>query len=182
MQTNKRHGLLGIAALALATLALAPAAFAQGKRVAVTPAEQKKLNVFFSNFSEVLLDSFTEAKPLSQGQLLRFAANHFYLNSKQGKLMTRVRAKAIVKLYFDRTLTAWYAPKGYSMVKGKIDTDPRAAGEESYTSKLIALVALGESRFRAIVLDSGEHGTVLHTKAVIAHRHGRYVLLEYQRG
>ena len=123
-------------------------------------AERKKLNTFFSNFSEANLESFTQ-DTLTEQVLLDFALIHSYINNFKSLIPSPDGAtmgvpSALVdkatERYFGRTLAS-HKEKTYSM--------PAADGEAYIFSQIGKLVGLGDNRFQAggIIYSTGSGGT-----------------------
>ena len=126
----------------------------------LTAAEQKKLDTFFSNFSEAHVESFTQ-ETLTEKTLLDFALIHCYIN--KFKSLTRqpdgltmgVPAQLVdqaTERYFGRTISQ-HAEKVYKI--------PLADGEAYTFSQINKMTPLGADRFKAegFIYSTGSGGT-----------------------
>ena len=129
----------------------------------LTAAEQKKLDTFFSNFSEAHVESFTQ-ETLTEKTLLDFALIHCYIN--KFKSLTRqpdgltmgVPAQLVdqaTERYFGRTISQ-HAEKVYKI--------PLADGEAYTFSQINKMTPLGADRFKAegFIYSTGSGGRLTH--------------------
>jgi hypothetical protein len=106
------------------------------------PAEQKSLNVFFSNFSEADLKSFTP-QTLSDDLLLDFALAHNLINRVSSLEKSRDGNSVIVtSAQIDKT-TEKYFGKKVAQHHRQTYTRPLAEGEAYTFSQLSSLTDLG---------------------------------------
>ncbi|WP_295455338.1 hypothetical protein [uncultured Thiodictyon sp.] len=165
--------------------------------VTLDPAQQKALNVFFSNFSEADLRSFTP-QTLSDATLLEFALAHNLINrlkslqkSKDGYsvIITSEQVDRAAEKYFGKRLTHH---------RSSTYTQPLADGEAYTFSQVRSLADLGGHTYLANgVIYSGDtpnpHGTPAQWQqageavaqvgsfvAKIKSVGERYVLIEYK--
>ncbi|WP_295386071.1 hypothetical protein [uncultured Thiodictyon sp.] len=164
------------------------------------PARQKTLNVFFSNFSEANLKSFTP-QTLSDATLLEFALAHNLIN-RRASLQTSKDGNSVMipSTQVDAT-TEKYFGKKVARHRSATYTQALADGEAYTFSQIRSLTDLGGQTYLANGViyraDSGgtpnPHGTPAQWKkagdeveqvgsfiARIKAMDGRYVLLEYQ--
>lgn len=129
---------------------------AAGKEVTLSAAEQKKLNVFFSNFSEAYLEPFT-AGNISDDELIKFGVLHNFINNRKNfqrsgdYLMIKSDAvsKSIEK-YFGNTFKAHNPTKDYKYKDGYYfiqNTD----GEAHTFSQVASMSDAGGDRYVALV-------------------------------
>ena len=125
-----------------------------------TSPERKKLNTFFSNFSEAYVESFTQ-ETLTEKNLLDFALIHSYINNPKSlirfpdNLNVGVPAKLVdraTERYFGRTISR-HEQDVYKM--------PLASGEAYTFSQINRVVPLGANRFQAegFIYQTGSGGT-----------------------
>ena len=126
----------------------------------LTTVEQKKLDTFFSNFSEAHVESFTQAT-LTDKALLDFALIHSYINNPKSLIQSKdglnvgVPAQLVDKAterYFGRTISQ-HAEKVYMI--------PKADGEAYTFSQINQVIPLGADRFQAkgFIYSTGSGGT-----------------------
>jgi hypothetical protein len=140
----RRIILLGLVFLFL----LLPAMAAAQSAVKLEPAEKKKLDTFFSNFSEVNLKSFNQDS-LSREDLLNFALDHIYKNNYKSIKHSKETNSAVIPAavvdkvtdkYFGRTLPQ-HAKAEYIV--------PEASGEAYIFSQVVKLADVGQNRYQA---------------------------------
>ncbi len=123
-------------------------------------AQQKNLNVFFSNFSEARVASFTQGA-LTDQNLIDFALRHMYINkfrslkpSKDGSSVTATteQVDTVALKYFGKKI-AQHKEKSYSI--------PVADGDICFFSQLNTLEDLGSDTFKAngTIYSTGSGGT-----------------------
>ena len=116
--------------------------------------EQKKLNVFFSNFSEAFVEPFHQ-NTLTDHTLIRFGMAHNYAN--RAKLFekiengekSRIRASYIdesAKKYFGRNIAKHQTSGEYQYRNGFYDI-VNASGEMQQFSQATRVVDLGGNRY-----------------------------------
>lgn len=126
----------------------------------LTAAEQKKLDTFFSNFSEAYVQSFTQ-ETLTEKTLLDFALIHSYINNPKSLIKSKdgltagVPAQLVdkaVERYFGRTISK-HAEKVYTI--------PMADGEAYTFSQINKMTPLDADRFQAegFIYSTGSGGT-----------------------
>ncbi len=124
------------------------------------PAQQKNLNVFFSNFSEAQVASFSQGE-LTDQAMIDFALRHLYLNkfkslkpSKDGLavMATTEQVDTAALKYFGQK-PAQHKEKTYSI--------PVADGDLFYFSQLDMLEDIGSDTFKAsgTIYSTGSGGT-----------------------
>lgn len=145
--------------LTILLLAIPLLALAQSE-MKLDAAQKKKLNTFFSNFSEVDLKSFKQ-NSLSDVALLEFGLAHNFINrekslkkSKDGNsvIITSEQVDAATIKYFGKTVTQH---------QGKTYTRPMASGEAYTFSQINSLGELGGNTFLAkgVIFTTGSGGT-----------------------
>lgn len=127
----------------------------------LTVAERNKLDIFFSNFSEVRLPDFTEGN-LPLDALLNFGVEHVRMNTP-GREMTSLdahhwgvdveRVRASVDKYFGIKLaeTDLRATTRYSLSNNGFYILPKADGEGVVFSQVISFEALDAGRYKAML-------------------------------
>ena len=131
-----------------------------GKEIKLTLAEKKQFNTFFSNFSEVFVESFEKDK-ITDKELISFGVLHNYRNNDkrfaeagndyQVKIKTSYIDESVLK-YFGRKIT-----KHQSVEEGRIEYREgwyyltEATGEESVFSQITSLHDDGNNIYTAIV-------------------------------
>ena len=128
-----------------------------GKEVKLIPVEKKKLNIFFSNFSEVNLKPFTNAS-ISDEDFINFGVLHNYKNNY--KLFTRVDdangkikedyVNASIMKFFGRTVNSHKSTSDYKYKNGFYFI--QLADGEAYTfSQIEKLIDIGNDLYIAFV-------------------------------
>ena len=111
---------------------------AEGREIRPSKEEWKKLNVFFSNFSEVFLDSFSEGE-VTNDELIRYGISHNYHNnpnliekvsSTSGRLAARY-VEASVKKYFGIAQVMHHSVGYHEYKDGLIRTELRVCGKRA---------------------------------------------------
>ncbi len=126
--------------------------------VKLSPDEQKKLNTFFSNFSEIFLESFTENQ-LNDKILIRFGVFHQYVNSPScfknaGNNKVKIKDLQVnlaAEKYFGRNIIT-HLPVDEIEYKEGFYFIPQAAGEAHQFSQVEKLMQLEGENFEAIVV------------------------------
>lgn len=172
--------------------------------------DKKALNIFFSNFSETDLKSFTQDKGAGDEEMIRFGVLHNYINkfSKFEKLdeyNVKIKKEFVdetSKKYFGKTILNHKAIEGIKFSKGFYSI-PLADGEAYTFSQIDQLFDIGEQKYKAEVTvytassgwtgdshaDPATYGkevdgpkAAYKVKAVILKNDkGEYTLLEYVR-
>lgn len=139
--------------LVIATLGSAAA-------IKLDAAKQKKLNVFFSNFSEANVDSFAQGE-LSDQAMLDFALSHVYINKFKSLKKSKDGNSVIATSKQVDTATMKYFGQKIKKHKENSYTIPCADGEVFYFSQLDSLEDLGKKTFKATgtVYSTGSGGT-----------------------
>ncbi len=130
---------------------------AGGKIVTLSPDEQKKLNTFFSNFSEAYLEPFSSGN-ITDDELIKFGILHNYHNNfklfeKAGENELKIKDAFVTKSiekYFDKTFSAHKSTKDYKYKKGYYFI-PNADGEAYTFSQVTSVSDLGSNRYVASV-------------------------------
>ena len=126
-----------------------------GKNVTLPSDEQKKLNTFFSNFSEAYLEPFTSGN-ITGDELIKFGILHNYKNyfklfEKAGENELKIKdalvSEAIGK-YFGKTFSAHKSTKDYKYKNGYYFI-PNADGEAYTFSQVTSLSDIGGDRYIA---------------------------------
>lgn len=129
---------------------------AAGKEVSLSAAEQKKLNIFFSNFSEAYLEPFTEGN-IQDEELIKFGVLHNFKNNfklfensgNELKIKSDAISKSIEK-YFGKTFSAHKSTKDYKF-KGGYYYIPNADGEAYTFSQVASVSDAGGDKFTALI-------------------------------
>ncbi|MFA5405080.1 MAG: hypothetical protein WC358_09115 [Ignavibacteria bacterium] len=127
------------------------------KEVKLIPEEQKKLNVFFSNFSEVNLKPFTIAS-ITDEDLINFGVLHNYKNNF--KLFEKVdnsnvkikedNISASIQKYFDRKINSHKSTSDYKYKNGYYFV-PLADGEAFTFSQVEKMNDIGNDKYIAYI-------------------------------
>jgi hypothetical protein len=129
---------------------------AAGKDVTLSATEQKKLNVFFSNFSEAYLEPFT-AGNITDEELIKFGVLHNFKNNyklfeKSGDYLM-IKSDAVsksIEKYFGKTFTAHKPTKEYKY-KGGYYFIPNADGEAFTFSQVASMSDAGGDKYIALI-------------------------------
>lgn len=134
--------------LALLALLLLGAASMAGAGESLDAANQRKLNTFFSNFSEAGVKSFTPAT-LTDGTLLDFALRHNYLN-RLDKLKRSEDGLAVLvtPAQVDETTDKYFGRSIGSHTRGSYPI-PMADGDPIAFSQIRALTPYGDAQYLA---------------------------------
>ena len=128
---------------------------AEGREIRPSKEEWKKLNVFFSNFSEVFLDSFSEGE-VTNDELIRYGISHNYHNnpnliekvsSTSGRLAARY-VEASVKKYFGIAQVMHHSIEWHDYKDGYYSI-AYASGEAYCFSQVTKLIDVGEGDYDA---------------------------------
>jgi hypothetical protein len=127
------------------------------KEVKLTPDEQKKLNVFFSNFSEVNLKPFASGG-ISDEDLINFGVLHCYKNNfKLFEKVDNANAKikeehisASIQKYFDKKVSSNKSTGEYKYKNGYYFVQ-LADGEAFTFSQVEKLNDIGSDKYTAFV-------------------------------
>jgi hypothetical protein len=146
--------------LTLLAVIMTVASMGLAEPMKLEPAQQKNLNVFFSNFSEAQVASFSQGA-LTDQTIVDFALRHLYLNkfkslkpSKDGLSVTATTEQvdtAAIKYFGQKP--AQHKEKTYSI--------PLADGEAFFFSQLDTLEDIGSDTFKAsgTIYSTGSGGT-----------------------
>lgn len=128
--------------------------------IKLEPAKQKKLNIFFSNFSEADVTSFAQGE-LSDQAMIDFALRHVYINNFKSLKKSKDGSSVIATSKQIDTATMKYFGKKVKQHKESSYTIPCADGEAFYFSQLDALEDLGNKTFKATgtIYSTGSGGT-----------------------
>jgi len=129
---------------------------AAGKVVTLSSAEHKKLNIFFSNFSEAYIEPFTEGN-IPDEELIKFGVlhnfkNNFKLFENMGDEL-KIKAGAIsksIEKYFGKTFSAHKSTKDYRY-KGGYYFIPNADGEAYTFSQVASISDAGGDKYTALI-------------------------------
>ncbi|GAB7078796.1 hypothetical protein [Megalodesulfovibrio paquesii] len=167
--------------------------------VAMTPAQQRQLNTFFSNFSEAAVPSFAEGTLPPQARL-DFALQHAYINKFKSLKKSSDGQSVLVPADMVDTILIKYLGAPLPSHAQKAYPVPLADGEAYVFSQIRTLTDLGQDIFRAEGFiyytgpggDIDPHGTPEQWRkagedvtpgasftARIQARDERYVLLDY---
>ena len=143
-----------LALASTATIAATTATESSGSEIRLKADQQKKLNTFFSNFSEVFMQPFTQGS-LTDSELIRFGVAHNYRNREKlfEKLASgtkaRIREKHIsesVLKYLGRSIAKHQTAGEYEYRDGYYHVS-EASGEMLQFSQAVHMVALGNKRY-----------------------------------
>ncbi len=116
--------------------------------VKLSAAEKKQLNTFFSNFSEVAMESFKQGS-LSQEALLKFALDHIYKNDYKSIKHSQDGNTAIIPAALvDKVTEKYFGQKVQKRQKSKYQV-PEASGEAWWFSQISRLTQAGNDLFQA---------------------------------
>ncbi len=127
------------------------------KEVKLTSEEQKKMNIFFSNFSEVGLMPFESGK-IADEELINFGVLHNYKNNlskfeKVDNLNSKIKEEHIsasIKKYFGRNFSG-HKSTGEFKYKNGYYFIPQADGEAFTFSQVDKMNDIGGDKFTAYV-------------------------------
>jgi hypothetical protein len=115
---------------------------------ALSPAERKNLNTFFSNFSEASMKSFPQGG-LSQEAMLDFGLRHAYLNKFKSLKRAKDGQNVLVPAELvDRASINYFNAKLKKHAKAEYPV-PMADGEAYVFSQISKLTDLGDYVYRA---------------------------------
>lgn len=129
--------------------------------IKLTAAEKNKLDTFFSNFSEVAMESFKQ-NSLSRDTLLKFALDHILYNDyKSLKTCDHGNAVIIPLAMVDRVTQRYFGRKVEKDRKPQYQI-PAASGEAHWFSQISKLTRVGTDLFRAtgVIYVTGSGSTV----------------------
>ena len=163
--------LLSLAPMPATAADAAPATeAAKGNPVALTADETKKLNIFFSNFSEAAVESF-EAGKMTEDALINFGIQHNKINYPkgfQGEKLSSSEVDKACKKYFGNAPKTHYATKEYKYADGRY-TVPASSGEAFVFSQVAEMTENANGTYQAKVniftASSGFTGDVHGTPA-----------------
>jgi len=165
-------------------------------------AQKKKLDTFFSNFSESHVAGFKQGA-LTEDAMLRFALSHLYINNLKSLKKTADGNSVIATTTQVDTATSRYFDRKIATHKKPSYTIPCASGETFTFSQIDTMEGTGNATFKATgtiySTDSGAtpdvHATPATWKktgeevtatgkfhALIKKLADRYVLIEYTPG
>jgi hypothetical protein len=126
--------------------------------IKLSPVQKKQLDTFFSNFSEVKLDSFKQ-NSLSQGALLNFALDHIYKNNYKA-IKHSGNWAFIPAALVDKVTEKYFGQKLKKQEKSAYRV-PEASGEAYVFSQISRLAGAGNHLFRAegVIYMTGSGGT-----------------------
>lgn len=140
-------------------LALPLLAFAQSD-IKLEPIQKKKLNTFFSNFSEANLKSFKQDS-LSDADLLEFGLSHNFINNEKSLRKSRDGNSAIItSAQVDKATERYFGMK-LTEHKSKTYTLPMASGEAYTFSQIKSLSRLDGEKYLAkgVIYTTSSGGT-----------------------
>lgn len=164
------------------------------KEVKMDNALRKKLNTFFSNFSEVGVEPFNKDK-IDNKSLISFGVLHNYINRSDrwesaddlhGKLKAKY-VEAAVEKYFGRKIEKHESVPPYIRYKNGYYYMPHADGEGTIIfSQITKLIEIGNGFFVATVdiyeasdhVDFNPHGTPVEWRKAAARAEKKYGVLE----
>ncbi|MBU1105729.1 MAG: hypothetical protein KKB51_03590 [Candidatus Riflebacteria bacterium] len=185
--------------LTILTIMMVIATLGFAATIKLEPAKQRKLNVFFSNFSEANVESFAQGA-LSDQAMLDFALRHLYINKFKSLKKSKDGCSVIATTEQVDTATMKYFGQKVKQHKESSYTIPCADGEVFYFSQLDSLEDIGNKAFKATgtIYSNGPdgipdvHGTPADWKeteedvsvaskfsALIKSEGERYILVEY---
>ncbi|HBF35080.1 TPA: hypothetical protein DDW35_11020, partial [Candidatus Sumerlaeota bacterium] len=164
--------LLSLATVPATAADVAPATeVIKGKSVALDVDATKKLNIFFSNFSEAYLKPF-EAGKLTDDALIEFGIKHNLINYPKvfhANQLAEEEVNKACKKYFGTVPKAHHAVGEYAYTNGRYTVQP-ASGEAFTFSQIAELTDNGDGTYNAKVNDytasSGFTGDVHGTPAI----------------
>ncbi len=130
---------------------------AAGKDVTLSATEQKKLNIFFSNFSEVSLKPFNRGE-ISNDELINFGVYHNYINNRKlfeksceaNVRLSEVHVINSVKKYFGLDLEKQKSISNITYKSGNYYI-PESDGEAFYFSQVEKVIDIGYDQFIAYI-------------------------------
>jgi len=156
-----RRGIGGYVRILVVIIYLLLPSFAIAQsEVKINADEKKKLDTFFSNFSEAAVASFKE-NSLSQEALLNFALLHIYINDPKSIKHSKDGNTAIIPAALvDRVTEKYFGQKLQKHEKSEYKV-PEASGEAYKFSQITALRRAGSDLFQAegVIYMSGSGGT-----------------------
>ncbi len=192
-----------VSILLLVICLLLPSLAAAQTEIKLNAAEKKKLDTFFSNFSETTLGSFKQ-NSLSQKALLNFALDHIYKNDYKAIKHSKDGNTAIIPVALVDKVTEKYFGQMLKEQRKSEYRVPEASGEAQWFSQISKLTQVDKELFRAegviyvassgSTLDkhatpaawkkAGEEVEQLGTFSALIKKvkagQDRYILLEYQ--
>ena len=164
-------------------------------KLVISEEESKKLNTFFSNFSEVFMDPF-DKETLSDSKMIDFAVSHNYKNNykrfeSSGENTVKIKKEFIdesAEKYFGRKITTHQSTE-YIPYKNGYYFVGEADGEAYRFSVIEELFEVGDNYYFAIIniyyeTDTGseddEPEFLQKMTAYITKIDNRYILNEYR--
>jgi len=128
--------------------------------VAMPAAQKKKLDTFFSNFSEASVAGFKRGA-LTDDAMLQFGLSHLYINSPKSLKKTADGNSVIASAAQVDTATVKYFGKKIATHKQQSYSIPQASGEAFTFSQIDTLDATDKSTFKAsgTIYTTGSGGT-----------------------
>ena len=178
------------------------------KAVVLTSTERKALNIFFSNFAEANVKSFTQSNGINDAEMINFGILHNYINSHSkfepaGEYDVKIKKSFLdetAKKYFGKTIANHKSIEGVAYSNGYY-TIPQSDGEAYTFAQIGDLMDIGNSKFTADVnvytagsgwtgdahakpstWGKGEDAPILSYKVktiVTKNTNGKYILNEY---
>ena len=144
-----RRGIGGYVRILVVIIYLLLPSFAIAQsEVKINADEKKKLDTFFSNFSEAAVASFKQ-NSLSQEALLNFALLHIYINDPKSIKHSKDGNTAIIPTALvDRVTEKYFGQKLQKHEKSEYKV-PEASGEAYKFSQITKLTAAGNDQFQA---------------------------------
>ncbi len=170
--------------------------------------EQKALNIFFSNFAEANIESFTQSNGIDDAALINFAILHNYINchskfEQEGDYDVKIKKSYLeetAKKYFGKAIVNHKSVEGAKYSNGYYII-PQSDGEAYTFAQVEKFYDIGNSKFTADVnVYTAYSGWVgdphakpstwgkgddtpslsFKVKAIVSkNTNGKYVLLEY---
>jgi len=140
---------------------LLPSLAAAQTEIKMTAAQKRQLDTFFSNFSEVAMDSFKQ-NSLSHEALLKFALDHIYKNNYKAIKHSKDGNTAIIPAALvDKVTERYFGQKIKKHQKSEYQV-PEASGEAQWFSQIARLTQAGKGFFQAegVIYVAGSGSTV----------------------
>ncbi len=181
-----------------------PALAAAQTEIKLNAAQKRQLDTFFSNFSEVAMESFKQDS-LSQETLLKFALHHILYNNYKSLKTSQDGNTAIIPLAMVDRVTERYFGQKVKKDRQAEYRIPASSGEAHWFSQIAKLTQAGKDLFHAegVIYVTGSGSTVdVHADPASYQKSGedevdrlgtftalikklkagqeRYIMLEYQ--
>ncbi len=146
--------------LTLLAVIMTVASMGLAEPMKLEPAQQKNLNVFFSNFSEAQVASFSQGA-LTDQTIVDFALRHLYLNKFKSLKPSKDRLSVTATTEQVDTAAIKYFGQKPAQHKEKTYSIPLADGEAFFFSQLDTLEDIGSDTFKAsgTIYSTGSGGT-----------------------